>query len=390
MSHCLAIELGLGPDRRGAGRDTRGRVCSPIPTACPRPNSKAETGRATDADPTSTFGLSKTQPSRSKLHSISGWLILASVLFCGVWAPSGRAAAPAATNTVLLFSFFRGNGEDGLYLASSADGLTWTELKSAGKSFLAPTVGGKLMRDPSLALGPDGTFRMVWTTGWGNPPVIGYAHSRDLVEWSEQRAIPVMAHEPTTRNAWAPELFFDATRNHWLIFWASTIPGRFPETEKAGDTGYNHRIYVTTTPDFQSFSPTRLFYNDGFNVIDATLLDVRGQYHLIVKDETRNPVKKHLRIAVSERPEGPYGPAGAPLTIDWVEGPSAVQFGDDYFIYFDHYAKPQYYGAVKSADLKQWRDISDQVHFPRGARHGTILKVPDTLIRRIDPMAAVR
>jgi hypothetical protein len=45
-------------------------------------------------------------------------------------------------------------------------------------------------------------------------------------------------------------------------------------------------------------------------------------------------------------------------------------------IYFDHYANPKYYGAVKSTDLERWQDISSQVSFPRGIRHGTALRVP--------------
>ena len=85
-----------------------------------------------------------------------------------------------------LFSFFREpNGQDGLHLAWSTNGLRWTELKAPGKSFLEPTIGGKLMRDPCLQLGPDGTFHLVWTTSWGRPTVIGLAHSKDLVHWSE-------------------------------------------------------------------------------------------------------------------------------------------------------------------------------------------------------------
>ena len=69
----------------------------------------------------------------------------------------------ADTNTAFLFSFFREpNGQAGLQLAASTNGLTWTEIKAPnGKSFIEPQVGGKLMRDPSLALGPDGTFHMV-------------------------------------------------------------------------------------------------------------------------------------------------------------------------------------------------------------------------------------
>ena len=293
------------------------------------------------------------------------------------------SVVPARGADVLLFSFFRDNGQDGLYLATSTNGLQWTELKPPGKSFLQPQIGGKLMRDPSLALGPDGVFHLVWTTGWGLPPVLGLAHSTNLLQWSEQKAVPVMQSEPTARNAWAPELFYDDAQQRWLIFWSTTIPGCFPETEKAGDNDYNHRIYFTTTKDFATFAPTKLFYDGGFNVIDATMLKAKGKFHLIVKDETKNPVKKHLRIATSDRAEGPFGPAGPPITGDWVEGPSAIPVGDEFHIYFDHYAKPQYYGAAKSSDLVRWQEISERVSFPKGARHGTVLRVPERCVLNI-------
>ncbi|MBI4326613.1 MAG: glycoside hydrolase family 43 protein [Chloroflexi bacterium] len=297
--------------------------------------------------------------------------------------PAARGADTAGKGEVLLFSFFRDNGQDGLYLAWSRDGLRWTELKPREKSFLQPKIGGRLMRDPCLRQGPDGTFRMVWTTGWGKPPVIGYAHSRDLLRWSEQKALPVMSHEPEARNAWAPELFYDETERQWLIFWATTIPGRFPETAQTGDNGWNHRIYFTTTKDFDSFAPTKLFYDGGFNIIDATLLKARGKHYLIVKDETKVPVRKHLRIALADRAEGHFSQAGPPISGDWVEGPSAIRMGDEFYIYFDHYARPQYYGAVKSRDLEHWQDISDSVSFPEGIRHGTVLKVAETIVQNM-------
>lgn len=76
------------------------------------------------------------------------------------------AQAPApATGTAYLFSYFTGNGDDGPHFARSTDGLTWTAV-DGNRSFLTPAVGSKLMRDPSIARGPDGTFHMVWTTGW--------------------------------------------------------------------------------------------------------------------------------------------------------------------------------------------------------------------------------
>src|SRR5205085_9050531 len=107
--------------------------------------------------------------------------------------------------------------------------------------------------------------------GW-NEDDIGYASSKDLVHWSAQRALPVMAHEPGVLNAWAPEVAYEEERGEFLVFWSSTVPGRFVATDSAGDGKYNHRVYATTTRDFASFTPTRLFYDPGFSVIDATFV----------------------------------------------------------------------------------------------------------------------
>ena len=287
------------------------------------------------------------------------------------------------TNSVFLFSFFREpNGQAGLQLATSSNGLQWAEIKAPnGKSFLEPQVGGKLMRDPSLALGPDGMFHMVWTTSWGRPPVFGYAESKDLVHWSEQRAIPVMEDAPDCKNVWAPELFYDSKKSEWIVFWASTIPGKFPETENSGDN--NHRIYCVTTKDFQAFSKTKLFYDGGFNAIDAMILPAKGKFYLVVKDETKNPVKKDLHLAAADDAQGPFSKAGPTFTANWVEGPTALEIGGEFYIYFDHYSNPKYYGAVKSSDLERWQDISAQVSFPKSIRHGTALKVPASVVQAL-------
>jgi hypothetical protein len=52
-----------------------------------------------------------------------------------------------------------------------------------------------------------------------------------------------MAHEPDVLNCRAPEIVWDAKRERFLIFWATTIPGRFPETDGQGDDKYNHRMH---------------------------------------------------------------------------------------------------------------------------------------------------
>ena len=124
-----------------------------------------------------------------------------------------------AQKPAYLFTYFKGNGEDGLHLAYSNDALNWKSLND-DKSILTPEVGEqKLMRDPAVIKGGDGLFHMVWTTGWTEHG-IGYASSKDLINWSEQELIPVMEHEETARNCWAPEITYDAQNDEYMIYWA--------------------------------------------------------------------------------------------------------------------------------------------------------------------------
>ena len=283
---------------------------------------------------------------------------------------------------IYLFSYFKDNGKDGLHLAYSKDGLKWKALNH-NKSFLKPKVGqDKLMRDPCIIKGGDGKFHMVWTVSW-NEKGIGYANSDDLINWSVQKFIPVMEHESDARNCWAPELFYDEDSDQYLICWATTIPGRFPETDKSGDDGYNHRLYYTTTKDFSNFSETKLFFDPGFNVIDGTIQKINGVYNLFFKNEILKPIaEKNIQIATSVRLLGKYSNLSEPITNNWVEGPSVINTDQGWIVYFDRYTKHKM-GAVVSSDLKTWTDISDKISFPKGTRHGTVFKVNDKILKRL-------
>ena len=280
----------------------------------------------------------------------------------------------AQKNTVYLFSYFKGNGEDGLHLAYSEDAFTWHALKN-DSSFLKPTAGkDKLMRDPCIIRGHDGKFHMVWTVSW-NEKGIGYASSKDLINWSEQRYIPVMEHEDSARNCWAPEIFYDKSEKEYMIYWATTIPGRFPNSDTSGDGKYNHRMYYCTTKDFNNFSPTKLLYDQGFNVIDATIQKDGKQYIMFLKDETRYPPQKNIRIATSNTLTGGYNKPSEPITGKyWAEGPTVLRLNGQWVVYFDKYNEHKY-GAVVSPDLKNWTDISEQIEMPKGIRHGSIFSV---------------
>ena len=105
-------------------------------------------------------------------------------------------------DSIYLFCYFKGNG-DGLHYACSEDGFKWKPLFK-DSIVLKPTISkDKLFRDPCIIKGADDVYHMVWTVSWNNRG-IGYASSKDLVHWSQQQFIPVMMHEDSARNTWAP------------------------------------------------------------------------------------------------------------------------------------------------------------------------------------------
>jgi beta-xylosidase len=299
-----------------------------------------------------------------------------------------RGAEPLPA-TCYLFAYFHHDREaEGFRLAWSRDALRFAMLRG-GASFLKPTVGeSKIMRDPALARGPDGRFHLVWTTSWDGK-TIGYASSPDLVNWSEQQAIPVMAHEPEAQNCWAPEILWDEAQRHFLIYWSTTILGRFPETANTNRRPQrNHRIYSTTTRDFVTFTSTRLHYDGGYNVIDAMLVpNAPNDWLMFVKNEQLSPVtEKNIRLVRAPTPEGPFSAPSPKLTGDyWAEGPTALKIGDTWHVYFDKHMLNAI-GLVCSRDLEHWEDVSDQLSFPADARHGSVIAVPREIV---EPLLAL-
>ncbi len=296
------------------------------------------------------------------------------------------ANARAANNRKLLLSYFEsGRGATpGLRFAVSEDGLTFRALHG-GRALLKPEVGEeKLMRDPFLVHGPRDSdpWHLLWTTAW-NGVTLGHATSPDLVNWSAQRALAVMSSVPGTRNVWAPEMIWDKESSHYVLVWSSTVTGRFNETAGTSEDGYNHRLWYATTRDFVTISEPALLWDPGFSVIDATFFmhPDRG-LHLIIKDETLEPPKKHLRIARAASPTGPFTDLSLPFSPDWVEGPTAIAIGEWTYVYYDRYRQASW-GALRSRDLKHWEDVTSLISFPPRARHGTVVAVPASTLERI-------
>lgn len=279
---------------------------------------------------------------------------------------------------IYLFSYFIDDGSDGLHLAWSRDGYEWEPL-NRGLSLFHPDLSGtNLLRDPCLLRGPDGDFQMVWTCAWGGN-AIGHASSKDLIHWSQPQAIPVMAQEPDTLNCWAPEIYWDARRQEYLMLWASAVRNQFDDSLGQVDEADNQRIYFTTTKDFKTFAPTKLYYDPGFSLIDPTVVFAGGRYHLFFKDETSRPQMKNLREAVADDLQGPFQAAGAPFSPSWVEGPAVFQAGGDYLCLFHLYGNNTW-GALKSPDLTNWVDVGERLKMPPASHPGTVLAVPSATL----------
>ena len=237
----------------------------------------------------------------------------------------------------------------------------------------------KVLRDPSIFQGPDGTFHLVWTCSWKGDKGFGYANSKDLINWSEQKFLPVMESEPKTVNVWAPEIFYDDEKKEYVIIWASAIPFRFAKGIEEEEN--NHRMYSITTKDFISFSKPKLFLDPGFSVIDAVIVKRASKnYVLVLKDNTRP--NRNLKVAFAKDALGPYENVSETFSPKLTEGPTVVKVKNDWLIYFDAYGQ-KIYSAYKTADFKTFKDVTAEVSIPEGHKHGTIIKVKRRVIKNL-------
>lgn len=284
-----------------------------------------------------------------------------------------------------VFTSFREPSTQGMQYLYSRDGLRWDTIPGI---WLEPKIGTEhCLRDPSIIKGPDGTFHLVWTSQWKNTRSFGYASSKDLVNWSEQREIPVMEGFETN-NVWAPELFYDDELELYFIIWSSQIKQEeYTEADKLG-TNNCHRMYYTTTKDFITFTPAKRYYDPGFNSIDGYLLKrAPKDYVLIVKDN-RKPGFSNLFCVFGESPYGPFHtydnvPIGTTPTVTFgrtfSEGPCVIKNGDEWMIFYDRY-NPQDFTAASTKDFLSFTDAADRIVIPKEHKHGTIVEVTPTIL----------
>ena len=91
---------------------------------------------------------------------------------------------------------------------------------------------------------------------------------------------------------------------------------------------------------------------------------------------------RNIKVAFAKSPLVPYSEPSEPFTLNFTEGPSIVKIGKNWLIYFDSY-REKTYNAVKTIDFKKFTDISNQISIPEGHKHGSILKVEESIVNKL-------
>jgi autotransporter-associated beta strand protein len=284
----------------------------------------------------------------------------------------------AGEDTVYLFSYFYDNGTDGyngldgLHLAYSLDGLSYHAV-NGDAGIVQDTQSAPFMRDPSIIYGQDGLFHLTYTTAW-YVTNFGYMDSPDLLTWNNKKQVNIMGSVPTTSQVWAPESFYDAANNQYIVYWSSEV------TSQASGL----RIYRATTTDYNTFSAPAVLYDPGFSTIDGTIVKDGANYFLIAKDE-RSGYKNLYQTQNASSPLGPYPTTSlynvtTPAEPD-AEGPTVTKVGDTWVAYYDKYTTGGICAEASTDGRATWNDFTSSVEFPtkgsgRTARHGTVFTVP--------------
>lgn len=292
---------------------------------------------------------------------------------------------------MFVLAHFRTEAE-ALHYAVSDDGYEWEAL-NGGEAILRSDVGAESIRDPFLIEDRDGTYHLLGTDGWWSENVV-HATSEDLLEWSDPELVPVMGDVPGVRNTWAPECFYDREADVYRLVWSSTVDsdeglgrGGNTDTDTETDTdALDHRIWTCSTPDFETFSAPSCLFDPGYNVIDACVVRLDGEYLMAFKDErgenTVDTDHKDVRLARAPVGGGPFADVTEPVTPAPVEGPTVFHNGEEWLVLYDHFIEGRY-GASRSDDARHWEVCDSAMEFPDGLRHGDVLEVPDAVGERL-------
>ena len=320
------------------------------------------------------------------------------IIVCAVLTSIFESCQPREEE-VYLYTAYSESGLSGLQYLYSEDGMRWDSVPGTfliphfatdtsyidaftGKEKSCGCKPGNMMRDPSIAQGPDDTYHLVWTAQWYGVRGFGYSSSTDLKNWSEPRLINVMLNHPTN-NVWAPEIFYDEVQGQFLIIWASQIdPNTLTEQDQLGKNK-SHRLWYCITKDFKTFTDAMPYYDPGYNSNDAYLVKRgRNDYVLLLKDN-RKPGFSNIYCAYSDSPYGPFTNPCTPFTPSYCGSASAIPLDGGWLIYYWQYKPEQQTCAAFTPDFESFTPASDRINVPTDMKTGTPLRIKRSLLNSL-------
>lgn len=267
--------------------------------------------------------------------------------------------------------------EFSLHLAYSYDGLNWIPFNN-NHPVLVPEIGEKGLRDPFVYKKQDGTFVLLATNMWNSEYIMCY-DSKDLTAFENGRLLRL---NTTGMHAWAPEVFFDKEKGRYGIFWS-------------GNTDRN-RIYVNYTEDFLTVSDPIIYFDPGYNVIDAAIEEHEGKYYMYFKDE-RTPEEARSE---GKRMKGTYSASLEPRSFDFnvytppigepmIEASIIVKkYGaNKWYLYGDcYYPVNGRMFAWETEDLSRghWTQLDRRDYNPPlNSKHGSVVKITKNELKRL-------
>lgn len=288
-----------------------------------------------------------------------------------------------------VYTYFQGNvygtGESqNIFMATSEDGFFWEALNN-DKYILEATEGTGGVRDSFLLRSAEGDhFYLIGTdldANGGDWAAYGNEGSRnicvwesdDLVNWTEERLVPLAAEGANCM--WAPEATYDPTTGEYVVYWAGGVNG----TPK--------QIWYAKTRDFYTFTEPEVYRAyDTCTYIDTTMIEYEGTYYRFTKNENELTIFLETSDAVlgdftmvKEEIAGETG----------VEGPAIYQvYGEEtWVLYMDGYANdnsgvgyfPLIADSLEDLQTGNFRRLeSDEYEMPLGAKHGSFVPISQT------------
>ncbi|QGH36194.1 alpha-L-arabinofuranosidase [Gracilibacillus salitolerans] len=175
-------------------------------------------------------------------------------------------------------------------------------------------------------------------------------------------------------HSWAPEVFYDDERDKYGIYWS-------------GNTDRN-RIYVNYTDDFRAVSSPEIFFDPGYDSIDASIVSLKSTNYLYFKDGRYANIPpyegKRIKVTKSTSLEpgsfdsnvyaGPFGEPEfeAPMIIKKLDEDKWYLYGDNYYPDNGKF----YVWETKNLDKAEWVPLSRRdYNAPLNSKHASSLTV---------------